>query len=201
MNSTQVLSEPSVPELTACRHSMHRLLFSHRVRSGAVTDTQMWCALRELRAVDELGAFQLWLVGSRIEPGKHTSDIDLVLSPKAGCSIDDALIERALWHCRHYGFYGADPTCVIDACFRANGPTLTVTPLRPQTAVRTVKLLSPKLLRLLLAGHVPERRSVGRFSIEFVRRAGDTSYYRKLPCLPFGPTLVPYLRPAIEIRS
>jgi hypothetical protein len=180
---------------------MQQLLFGHGSGNHAVTDEEMWRALRELRAAYEMRSFRMWLVGSRIDPGKQASDIDVVLSPKSGYSVDSAKIELALLHCRHHGLYGRTSSCVIDACFRTDGPTLSITPLQPETRVRTIKLLSPKLLRLMATGRLREYRIMGRFSVEFVRRASDTSYYRKLPLALFGGRLLPYLRPANEING
>jgi hypothetical protein len=181
------------------RHMHHRLFGPDVKRVGPVSDTQMRRVLRELRATAELKPFRLWLVGSRVQPGNTGSDIDVVLSPRAGVPPDEHLIERALWHCREYGLYGANRACVIDPCFRTAGPTLHLIPLQPRVLIKTVKLFSPRLVRLLTLGRLSACRSVGEVCIEFVRTAEDTDYYRKLPRRVFGGSQCPYQRPAIEI--
>jgi hypothetical protein len=165
-----------------------------------VSDADLWRILGELRAASVLDPVRLWLVGSRVEPGKVSSDVDLVLSPRAGFALSDCLIERALWYCRYFGLYVADPQCVMDPCFRAGGPAETIVPLQPDTIIQTLKLLSPKLARLVAAGQISQYRRAGRRSIEYVRRAGDTDYYKKLPKRNFDGEPSPYLRPAVEIR-
>jgi hypothetical protein len=164
-----------------------------------VPDADMWSVLRELRAASELAPFRLWLVGSRVELGNNASDIDLVLSPRVGFSLDDRSIESALWYCRHYGLCEANPQCVIDPCFRIHGPTLGIAPLRAATVLQTVKLFSPKLSLLVAAGRIKDYRRLGRFSIAYLRRAKEADYYGKLPRRQFDGFQSAYLRPAIEI--
>ena len=159
----------------------------------------MWRILGELRAASVLSPFRLWLVGSRIDPGKESSDVDLVLSPRAGFFLSDAIIEQGLWYCRNFGLYAANPRCVLDPCYRAGGPSLAIVPLRPDTVLKTTKLLSPKLAKLVLDGRIPQHRCLGRFSIEYLRRAEDTDYYRKLPSRMFDGSLSSYQRPAVEV--
>jgi hypothetical protein len=192
----------AVMRLTAPALSMQQHLFGPGIRGLApVSDVAADRVLRELSAASELRDFRIWLVGSRLEPGRAESDIDLVLSPRPGAWPGEPLIERALRHCREYGLYRAAPACVIDPCFRAGGPTVALVPLPPQLRIRTVKLLSPRMADLVTRGRLPECRRVGDVSLEFVRRAGDTDYYRKLPRADFGAASRPYLRPAIEITA
>jgi len=138
-------------------------------------------------------------VGSRLEPGRTGSDIDLVLSPRPCTLPSEHLIERALWYCRENGLYEAIPACLIDPCFRVDGPTVALVPLRPHVRIKTVKLLSPRLADLVMRGRIREWRRVGDVGIEFVRRAEDTDYFGKLPRGDFDGSRWPYLRPAIEI--
>jgi len=166
-----------------------------------ISDAQMWRVFHELRACYELEQFRIWLAGSRVQPGNDDSDIDIVLSPRPGLSPDDATIERALWHCRNYGLYQANPACVIDPCFRTRGATLDLVPLQPLLILQTIKLFSPRLMRLVVSGRLQEYRRVGFFSIEYSRPAKDTDYYKKLPKRVFDGRLLAYLRPAIEITS
>jgi len=179
---------------------MQRRLFGPHVNLVApVSDARMGSVLRDLRAAPELHAFQLWLVGSRVQPGRDASDIDLVLSPRSGTVPSEHGVERALWCCREYGLYRGSPACVIDPCFRLVGPTLAQVPLRPDAVIKTVKLLSPKLVHLVLRGRIRHFRRVGHLAIEFVRRAAETEYYGKLPRADFDGSRSPYLRPAIEV--
>lgn len=191
-----------VLRLSAREFGMQRRLFGPDIkRLAAVSDAGMGRVLRDLRAASELQSFRVWLVGSRVQPGRSGSDVDVVLSPRAGTSPGDHLIDHALWYCREYGLYGATSTCVIDPCFRMGGPTVAVVPLRPDAMIKTVKLFSPRLARLVTRGRIREWRRSGDVSIEFVRRAGDTDYYGKLPSGDFDGSLCCYLRPAIEILS
>ena len=181
---------------------MQRQLFGPRARRiGSVSDAAMWRLLDALRAAPELEPFRIWLVGSRVQPGRPGSDIDLVLSPREGFPAKDGDVERALWHCRNRGLYASNPVCVVDPCFRAAGPRTTAAGLPPRAILHGVKLLSPRLLREALAGGLEGCRPVGRFSLEYSRRAGETNYYDKLPVGPFGDSQSPYLRPAIEVAS
>ena len=181
---------------------MQRRLFGFdRKQIAPVSDADMWRILRELRAASVLEPFRLWLVGSRVDPGMESSDVDLVLAPRAGSLSSDVIIERALWYCRNFGLYVANPPCVLDPCFRHGGPTLASFPLRPDTFLQTLKLFSPKLAKLVLDGHIPKYRRLGRFSIEYLRRAGDTGYYGKLPIRVFDGSLSSYLRPAVEVLT
>ena len=175
-----------------------RLFGLHEQDIAPVSDAQMWRILGELRAAPVLQPFRLWLVGSRVESGKASSDVDLVLSPRVGYALSDALIERALWYCRYFGLYAAKPACVLDPCFRAGGPTLAIGPLQPDTVIKTIKLFSPKLAKLIRDGQISEYRRIGRCGIEYIRRASDTEYYRKLPSRAFDGVPLPYLRPAID---
>ena len=168
-------------------------------RRAPVADADMWRTLRRLRAHPELVLFRLWLVGSRIEVGHDTSDIDLVLSPRADVVPDDATVDTALWRGREAGLNDSDPPCVFDPCFRVEGPSLRLVPLRPDTILRMVKLLSPRIVRLVQSGRIADYRRVGRYSLAFTRFAGETDYYAKLPRRPFDGDAEPYLRPAIEI--
>jgi hypothetical protein len=179
---------------------MQRQLFGPRARRiGSVSDAAMWRLLHALRAAPELEPFRIWLVGSRVQSGRAESDIDLVLSSRDGLPPCDEGVERALWHCRNRGLYASNPVCIVDPCFRPDGPRTTVAPLPPRSILKGVKLLSPRLLREALAGGLEGCRPVGRFSVEYSRRAGDTNYYRKLPIGPFSDSQSPYLRPAIEV--
>jgi hypothetical protein len=189
-----------VLRLTARGLGMQQRLFGPDILGLApVSDAGLGRVLHDLSAASELQSFRIWLVGSRLEPGRTGSDIDLVLSPRPGALPSEDLIEYALWYCREYGLYGAIPACVIDPCFRGGGPTVALVPLRPHVRIKTVKLLSPRLADLAMRGRMRECRRVGDVGIEFVRRAGDTDYYGKLPCGDFDGLRWPYLRPAIEI--
>jgi hypothetical protein len=186
--------------ITARGLGMQQRLFGPGVQGLApVPDAALACVLRGLAAASELQSFRIWLVGSRLEPGRTGADIDVVLSPRPGTVPSDHLIERALWYCRDYGLYGATPACVIDPCFRVGGPTVALVPLRPHVRMTTVKLLSPRLADLVTRGRIRECRRVGDVGIEFVRRAEDTDYFGKLPRGDFDGSRWPYLRPAIEI--
>jgi hypothetical protein len=188
------------PNLTAVELRMHRRLFGFdKSQIAPVSDADMHCILRELRAAPVLEPFRLWRVGSRLDRGRELSDIDLVLSPRAGFSLSDTIIERALRDCRSFGLYESNPSCVLDPCFRQAGPTADIVPLRPQTIVQTCKLFSPKLAKLVLDGRLPQYRRFGRFGIEYLRRADETDYYERLPRRIFGDSRSPYLRPAVEI--
>jgi hypothetical protein len=200
-----VLREPgpdlTAPHLTPIALRMQRRLFGFdKKQLTPVSDADMWRILRELRAASVLEPFRLWLVGSRRDDrGNESSDVDLILSPRAVGSFSDAAIERALWYCRSFGLYTANPRCVLDPCFRPAGPGLEIVPLRPDTVVRTFKLFSPRLARLVSEGRILRYRRVGRFSIEYLRRAQDTNYYGKLPTRVFDGSVSPYLRPAVEV--
>jgi hypothetical protein len=186
--------------ITARRLGMQQRLFSLGVQGLApVSDATLGRVLRDVAAASELQSFRIWLVGSRLEPGRTGSDIDLVLSPGSGTFPSEHLIARALWYCREYGLYGASPACVIDPCFRVGGPTVALVPLRPNVKITTVKLLSPRLADLVTHGRIRECRRVGDVGIEFVRRAEETDYFGKLPRRDFKGSRWPYLRPAIEI--
>jgi hypothetical protein len=179
---------------------MQQRLFGPGLRGLApVPDARLWHILRDLSAAPELSFFRVWLVGSRLASGRTGSDVDLVLSPRPGTLPSEHLVERALWHCREYGLYGVEPACVVDPCFRLAGPTVTLVPLLPDARIKTVKLFSPRLADLVRRGRIRECRRVGDVSIEFVRRAGDTDYYRKLPRKDFDGSRRPYLRPAIQV--
>jgi hypothetical protein len=185
--------------LTSLELSTHRRLFDFdKKRIAPVSDADVWRILRELRAAALLEPFRLWLVGSRLDPGNESSDVDLVLSPREGLSLTDVAIERALWYCRNFGLYVANPPCLLDPCFRAGGPALATAPLRPHTVLHTIKLFSPKLAKLIRDRRIRQFRRFGSFSIEYLRRSEDTDYYGKLPRRAFGGSLAPYLRPAVE---
>lgn len=188
--------------LSARGLGMQQRLFGPDIRGLApVSDAGLGRVLSGLPDASELQYFRIWLVGSRLEPGRAGSDIDLVLSPRPGTRPSEHLIEHALWFCREYGLYGASPACVIDPCFRQGGPTVGMVPLRPHARITTIKLLSPRLAGLVTQGRIRECRRVGDIGIEFVRRAEDTDYFWKLPRGDFDGSRWPYLRPAIEIVS
>lgn len=179
---------------------MHMRLFGDRTRRmSPITDVEMWRLLRELRTYSVFEPFRLWLAGSRLRPGKVMSDIDIVLSPRAGFTLSDQIIERGLWFCRDWGLHSASPACLLDPCFRAGGPRLDVVPLLPHEVLKGIKLFSPKIMSKVLSGQIREFRRIGLFSIEYCRVAVETSYYRKLPRRNFGGHLFPYLRRATEI--
>jgi hypothetical protein len=182
------------------RHMQSRLFGARTKRLPPMPDGEMWRMLRQLRAAPQLEAFEVWLVGSRVEAGRDTSDVDLVLSRRRSAgAVSDHMIESALWYCRNYGLYAAKHCSVVDPCFRAEGPTLTAEPLPPHALLKSVKLYSPRLRRLVLAGRILEHRLLGRFSIEFSRLALDTDYYPKLPRGSFANGRSAYLRPAIQV--
>jgi hypothetical protein len=187
--------------LTPIQLRMHRRLFGFD-KKMPVSDSDMWRILTELRAASVLEPFRLWLVGSRLDHSSRKSDIDLVLSPRAGFSLwSDVAIERALWFCRNFGLNLANPCCAVDPCFRPEGPTRAIVPLRPHTVLQTCKLFSPKIVKLVRNGRITHYRRFGFFSIEYLRRAEDTDYYGKLPSCEFDGSRSSYLRPAVEIFS
>jgi hypothetical protein len=188
--------------MTPAGRAMQRQLFSVTAQEIApVTDAGVWRMLSALRNAPELDSFRLFLVGSRLDPGNETSDIDLVLAPRKGSIFTDVRIERALWHCRHYGLYGATPACLIDPCFRRKGPTMAVVPLRPTEILQTARLFSPKLVKLVAEGRIRRCRRFGRYSIEYWRPAVETGFYHKLLQQRFDGVLCPYLRPGIEVTQ
>jgi hypothetical protein len=190
----------TAPRYTPAELGMHRRLFSVRAKHGApVDDAAMWNTLRELRKAPELARFGLFLVGSRLDPGNEASDVDVILAPRPGSAFTDARIERALWHCREYGLYGANPACLIDPSFRRQGPSCRAVPLPPTAVLQTAKLFAPRVARLVSEGRIQHYRRFGRFSIEYWRQAGETDFYKKLPQQRFDGSLCAYLRPAIEV--
>ncbi len=161
----------------------------------------MWRLLHALRRSATLTAFRVWLIGSRVQPGKAESDIDLLLSPRDGAPVNDGAIELALWHCRHYGLYRADPVALVDPCFRDGGPAQGCMVLQPNATLKTMKLFSPKLQLLVESGRIATYRRTGQFSIEYCRLAHEASYYRKLPYRDVDGVSYRFLRPAIELTS
>ncbi len=182
-------------------HLQRRLFGFDRNRIPAVADSAVSRILRQLRTAPDLEPFHLWLVGSRLESGKESSDIDLVLSPRTGFSMTDLLVEQALCFCRSFGLFESNPACVIDPCYRLDGPTLAIAPLSPQTVLKTCKLYSPRLAKLAESGQFLHYRRFGKIGIEYLRRAGDTNFYAKLPRREFDASPLPYLRPAVEIPT
>jgi hypothetical protein len=164
-----------------------------------VSDILMWSVLRELRNCRPLDLFHLWLVGSRVEPKRDNSDIDVVLSPRSVALLPDEIIDNALLYCRSYCLYGSTPRCVVDPCFRVHGPSTDFAALKPDSLLKGVGLLSPYRIGELISGRLSGCRKVGRFSLEHRRRAGDANYYRKLPRAMFEGLQSAYLRPAIEV--
>ena len=159
----------------------------------------MWRILGELRELSATEPFRIWLIGSRLEAAKQFSDIDVLLSFRPGRVANERMIESALWNCRYYGLYQAQPRCVIDACFRDEGPTIDVTPLRPDTILQTYKLYSPKIAQLAMGARISRYRLFGQFSIEYLRAASETNFYERLPRRAVDGSVWPYLRPAIEL--
>jgi hypothetical protein len=186
------------PLLTPEIRRMQEALYGPCSRAP-VPDSEVRRMLRALRGASALAGFRLWLVGSRLEPDRVDSDVDLVLSPCPGSRPDDLEIEQALWCCRLYGIDTTDPLCIVDPCFRRAGPTLEVVELPAGAIVRTTKLLSPRRWRDVAEGCILDYRLAGRFSIEYSRLAGDTNYYEKLPVAIRDGVLVRYQRPAIEV--
>jgi hypothetical protein len=181
------------------RFAMHRYLFAtDRHDLPPLPDEAMWRILHELRRAPPLDAFELYLVGSRVESARETADVDLILGPRAGTPFSDLRIERALWLCRAYGLYQSTPACLIDPAFRQEGPGDKVEALAPERILHTTRLFSPKLASLVASGRIVRYRRCGRFSIEYWRAAGETSFYSKLPPLSLDPHHR-YLRPAIHI--
>jgi hypothetical protein len=181
---------------------MHTRLFGIPNREiASVADAAMWRLLRGLRRHPDFDPFRIWLVGSRVQPGRNGSDIDIVLSVRDGWSPGELAIERALWRARDYGLHAATPVCLVDPCFRAFGPTITTIALRSNAVLTSIKLFSPKLMKEVFAGRVRNHRRLGHFSVEYSKHAGETSYYAKLPIRNFGGILSPYLRPAIEVHA
>jgi len=191
----------AAPRFTPAELGMHRRLFGvHAKHVAPVDDAAMWHTLRELRNAPELARFGLFLVGSRLDPGSEASDIDVILAPRPGSAFSDAMIERALWHCREYGLYRAHPARLIDPGFRRQGPTRRTVPLPPTTILQTAKLFSPGVVRLIRDGRLQRYRRFGRCGIEYWRQAGETAFYPKLPQQRFDGVQCPYLRPAVEVR-
>jgi hypothetical protein len=187
---------------TPRQSDMHGRLFGPDIPRGAsVSDAAVYRILDDLRAAPELRSFRLWLVGSRLEPGRQDSDVDLVLSPGNRSAPDEQLVADALWHCREYGLYETRDPCVIDPCFRSDGPARDVVPLPPRALITTVKLLSPRMMGLARRGRLRMWRPFGDVALAFVRRACDTGYYAKLPLGDFAGAQCRYLRPAVEIDS
>ena len=179
---------------------MQTRLFGRRPRAVApICHADMRRVLLRVCAAPALRSFRIWLIGSRLEPGRNGADVDLLLSPREGISPDEDSIERALWYSRHYGLFQANPACVIDPCYRAAGPTLDFSALQPDALLKGIKLFSPKILEEVVAGRIRDYRRVGSFSIEYSRRAAETGYYRKLPMGSFDGRPSRYLRPAIEV--
>ena len=185
--------------LSPRQYAMQRRLFSlSPTRGDRVDDSSLARTLAELRAAPELAGFRLWLVGSRLDAGMAGSDIDLVISPATDERPGHAAIEAALWRCREHGLGRA---CSIDPVFRVRGPALSLTPLRPDAVLKSVRLASPKVTALMAAGLLDECRPVGEAAVAFSRRAGDTDFYAKLPMRDFGGQSARYLRPAIEVTT
>jgi len=181
--------------------AMCRNLFP--VKTGAqrpLSDDDMWRALHKLRSAPELKPFSLYLVGSRVEAGHETADIDLILSPRPSSPFSDLRIERALWCCRAYGLHEATPVCLIDPAFRREGPTTKVAPLAPERILQTAKLFSPRIVALIRERRITCYRRFGRFCVEYWRPAGETGFYSKLAELPGGEGCR-YLRPAIPVTN
>jgi hypothetical protein len=178
---------------------MQLLLFrpDHGPKRGIECLT-MWRILEMLRAEAQLDPFRMWLVGSRLERENSRSDIDIVLAPRNGL-LPDATIDAALWHCRHYGLYRAAIRCLIDPVFRREGPCLTDRPLDPDLMLTSTKLASPQFVNYVLTQQIANYRRVGRWSLEYARSAGDSSFYIKLPRRHVQGEWLPYLRPAVEI--
>ncbi len=124
-----------------------------------------------------------------------------MLSPGTGFTADDQFVADALRYWREYGLYGTEDACVVDPCFRRNGPTQRRVPLPPDAMITTVKLLSPNLVTLVRQGRIRAWRPCGDVGLQFVRRAADTGYYAKLPLGVFAGASCRYLRPAVEIRD
>jgi hypothetical protein len=188
--------------LTASQRDTHRRLFGPDIRRAVpASDASVHRILSRLRASPALRSFRMWLVGSRIQPGHPGSDVDLVLSPVTGFTPDEQFVADALRYCREYGLRGTKEACVIDPCFRRNGPTRHRVPLPPDAMITTVKLLSPNLVTLVRRGRIRAWRPCGDVGLQFVRRAADTGYYAKLPLGVFTGASCRYLRPAIEIHD
>ena len=204
-NLQKAVADAGAPNvLTADLLQMHAQLYHFdKLQMVAVSDAGLKTLLHQLRATAVLDPFRFWLVGSRLEPGKDWSDVDLVLAPRTQSTVSDESVERALWHCRNFGLHGGGESgsshqcCLIDPCFRCTGPALEQVPLEPQTVLQTSKLFSPKLAKLTAEGRIKQYRRFGRCSIEYLRKAGDTDYYAKLPRLDGSGAS--YLRPAVEI--
>jgi hypothetical protein len=180
-------------------HLQRRFFGFDRNRMPPVSESDMGRILREMRTAPDLEPFHLWLVGSRLESGKEPSDIDLVLSPRNGFCITDLIVEQALCFCRNFGLYESKPACVVDPCYRPDGPTRAVAALCPQAVLKSCKLCSPQLAKLAERGLLLHYRRFGKIGIEFFRWAGDTSFYEKLPRQVFEGSPSAYLRPAVEI--
>ena len=185
--------------ITADVLAMQMRLYGLRTeRRAPVTDADLWALLRELRASRPLDPFRLWLVGSRVEPGREKSDADVVLAPAGNERPPDETMEQALWSCRVAGLSGST-VCAIDPCVRLNGPALVVTRLHADMMLKSIKLFSPTIMLQVLQGRLRNYQRLGRFCIEFDRRAGDTDYYSKLPLRTIDGVPSPYLRPGIEV--
>src|SRR5271170_7810401 len=126
MPRNQVLVTPE--QLAMCRD----LFPAERGTQRPLSDDDMWRTLHKLRSAPELRPFSLYLVGSRVEAGHETADIDLILSPSPGSPFSDLRIERALWRCRAFGLHQTRPVCLIDPAFRREGPSIRVAPVAPE---------------------------------------------------------------------
>ena len=177
---------------------MHADLFDRCPPRVAVSDAAVMGMLRGFRESAELEAFRVWLVGSRLEPNRALSDVDMVLSPRTERPPEDSIIEHALWFCRSHGLQSPNP-CLVDACYRRSGPTVGTVALEPDAIVTSFKLLSPGLMRAILDGEIQDYRLAGRFSIEYRRLARDIIYFERLPWRLQRGYLRRYLRPALEI--
>jgi len=194
MPRNQVLVTPE--QLAMCRD----LFPAERGTQRPLSDDDMWRTLHKLRSAPELRPFSLYLVGSRVEAGHETADIDLILSPSPGSPFSDLRIERALWRCRAFGLHQTRPVCLIDPAFRREGPSIRVAPVAPERILQTAKLFSPRIVALIRERRITRYRRFGRFCIEYWRPAGETGFYSKLPELPCEEECR-YLRPAIPVTN
>ena len=196
--------DPNVlPALPSKDHLMMQLvLFSKSPPPPRLSERELRAVLTELRAQEALEPFRIWLVGSLCDRSPSAADIDIVLSPsRAAAPSADAEIDRALWSVRLFGLRHEAGPLPLDPTYRSEGPARTIAPLRADDVMIGIQLVSPRRMHEAMAGRLPGYRLVGRFSVEFSREAGETSYYAKLPRRTFDGQSQPYLRAASEVLA
>jgi hypothetical protein len=183
---------------------LHDQLFSFRGIRGGCSDSQVMEVLSLIKNHPQLQYFRLWLVGSRLEPNRFFSDVDILLTPtsnyeKTNMSVTKHDIEQALWLCRSVGYEASKNHCVIDPTFEWRLPLVNRIELLPNTVAHKIKLLCPYLYQQVKLSKITEFISVGKFCIEYERSVSQTNYYLKLPSAFFKGKEEKYYRVAREI--